>query len=62
MVRQYRQLFPRETRLCVYNIVDDAAARAKLGEPVEEPWLDAIATFRWLSARARSIRGKAFPT
>jgi glycosyltransferase involved in cell wall biosynthesis len=40
MVQQYRQLFPRETRLCVYNIVDDADARAKLREPVEEPWLE----------------------
>jgi glycosyltransferase involved in cell wall biosynthesis len=40
MVQQYRKVFPRETRRCVYNIVDDLASRAKLREPVDEAWLD----------------------
>lgn len=40
MVGQYRSVFGKNApHLAVYNIVDDAAARARLAEPVDEPWL-----------------------
>jgi glycosyltransferase involved in cell wall biosynthesis len=39
MVAQYRTLFPRMGHVCVYNIVDTPAARARMGEPVDDPWL-----------------------
>lgn len=35
MVQQYRQVFNSPAHVCVYNIVDDSASRAKLGEPIE---------------------------
>lgn len=38
MVAQYRQLFPGTKHVCVYNIVDQPAARARLAEPVDDPW------------------------
>ena len=41
MVGQYRTVFGSQApHLAVYNIVDDAAARARLGDPVDEPWLE----------------------
>lgn len=39
MVAQYRTLFPRMGHVCVYNIVDSPAARARMAEPVDDPWL-----------------------
>jgi glycosyltransferase involved in cell wall biosynthesis len=39
MVDQYREVFSAPPHTSVYNIVDDAASRAKMAEPVEEPWL-----------------------
>jgi glycosyltransferase involved in cell wall biosynthesis len=39
MVAQYRTLFPRMGHACVYNIVDTPAARARMTEPVDDPWL-----------------------
>jgi len=38
MVAQYRTLFPRMGHVCVYNIVDSPAARARMGESVDDPW------------------------
>ena len=38
MVDQYRRVFIAPTHTHVYNIVDDAASRARLAEPVEDPW------------------------
>ena len=40
MVGQYRQVFKSPPHVCVYNIVDDAASRAKMTEAVGEPWLE----------------------
>ena len=40
MVGQYRTLFGDRARYqCIYNIVDDPANRARLAEPVDDPWL-----------------------
>ncbi|MEO7821050.1 MAG: glycosyltransferase [Sphingomicrobium sp.] len=40
MVGQYRTVFGKAApHVAVYNIVDDAAARARSTEPVDEPWL-----------------------
>jgi glycosyltransferase involved in cell wall biosynthesis len=39
MVAQYRTLFPRMGHVCVYNIVDSPAARARMTDPVDDPWL-----------------------
>lgn len=39
MVAQYRTLFPRMGHVCVYNIVDSPTARARMAEPVDDPWL-----------------------
>lgn len=39
MVAQYRTLFPHMGHVCVYNIVDSPTARARMAEPVEDPWL-----------------------
>ena len=38
MVDQYRQVFASPKHVCVYNIVDDAASRARLAESVDHPW------------------------
>lgn len=38
MVHQYREIFRSPPHVCVYNIVDDLAARAKMAEPVDDPW------------------------
>lgn len=38
MVAQYRTLFPHMGHACVYNIVDTPAARARMAEPVDDPW------------------------
>lgn len=39
MVDQYRQVFKRAKHVCVYNIVDQPATRAKIAAPVDDPWL-----------------------
>lgn len=39
MVGQYRQVFRLAPHVCVYNIVDDAAARELMAAPLDEPWL-----------------------
>lgn len=39
MVAQYRTLFPRMGHVCVYNIVATPDARARMAEPVDDPWL-----------------------
>lgn len=40
MVGQYRTVFgPSAPHVPVYNIIDDAASRARMDEPVDEPWL-----------------------
>ncbi len=38
MVEQYREVFGSPKHVSVYNIVDDAASRARLAEPVDHPW------------------------
>jgi glycosyltransferase involved in cell wall biosynthesis len=38
MVDQYRIVFKRAKHVCVYNIVDQPAARAKIALPVDDPW------------------------
>jgi glycosyltransferase involved in cell wall biosynthesis len=38
MVVQYRTLFPHMGHVCIYNIVDSPAARARMAEPVSDPW------------------------
>jgi glycosyltransferase involved in cell wall biosynthesis len=38
MVEQYRRVFRTPAHLCVYNIVDDRASRARLDEPVDDAW------------------------
>lgn len=38
MVLQYRQVFRKSRHVCVYNIVDDPASRARLAEPVDDAW------------------------
>lgn len=38
MVAQYRQVFANARHVCVYNIVDQPAARVKRDEPVDDPW------------------------
>lgn len=38
MVAQYQTLFPRMGHQCVYNIVDQPAARARMAAPVDDPW------------------------
>ncbi len=38
MVDQYRQVFRSPPHVCVYNIVDDAASRSRMAEPVDDPW------------------------
>lgn len=38
MVLQYREVFRNPPHVCVYNIVDDPASRAKLLEPLDDPW------------------------
>ena len=41
MVDQYRTMFGGKARYqCIYNIVDDPENRARLTEPVDDPWLD----------------------
>lgn len=39
MVDQFRQVFTDPPHVCVYNIVDDASARERLAEPLDEEWL-----------------------
>ena len=38
MVLQYRQVFKNPRHVAVYNIVDDPASRARIAEPVDDPW------------------------
>lgn len=38
MVAQYREVFTDPRHVCVYNIVDDAAARERMEEPLQHPW------------------------
>ena len=38
MVVQYRQVFAKARHVCVYNIVDQPAARAKRDAPLDDPW------------------------
>lgn len=38
MVEEYRGLFRDPPHVAVYNLVDDAPSRARIGEPVEHPW------------------------
>jgi glycosyltransferase involved in cell wall biosynthesis len=38
MVDQYRTVFANAKHVCVYNIVDQPAARAKIAEQVDDPW------------------------
>lgn len=38
MVDQYRDVFANAKHVCVYNIVDQPAARAKIAQPVDDPW------------------------
>jgi glycosyltransferase involved in cell wall biosynthesis len=38
MVDEYRKLFPRGRQVCVYNIIDEPAAHARMAEPVEDEW------------------------
>ncbi len=40
MVAQYRTVFPRMGHQCVYNIVDQPGARARMAEAVAEPWFE----------------------
>ncbi|MEQ7872925.1 glycosyltransferase [Sphingomonas sp. ASV193] len=40
MVEQYRRVFRDPKHQAVYNIVDDAASRARIAEPVDDPWLN----------------------
>ena len=40
MVDQYRIVFPDAKHVCVYNIVDQPAARAKIGSPVDDLWFN----------------------
>ena len=40
MVAQYRRVFTNPPHVCVYNIVDDRAARQRMAEPVSHPWLE----------------------
>ena len=40
MVGQYRTVFgPSSPHVAIYNIVDDATSRARMAEPLDEPWL-----------------------
>ncbi|PSJ41716.1 glycosyltransferase [Allosphingosinicella deserti] len=39
MVDQYRQVFREPPHVCVYNIVQDRAAQARMSEPLDDPWL-----------------------
>jgi glycosyltransferase involved in cell wall biosynthesis len=38
MVDQYRRVFRGARHVCVYNIIDQPAARVKRAEPVDDPW------------------------
>jgi glycosyltransferase involved in cell wall biosynthesis len=38
MVAQYRQMFANARHVCVYNIVDQPAARIRMIEPVDDEW------------------------
>lgn len=38
MVEQYQRVFRDPKHLCVYNIVDDAAARSRMHDAVDHPW------------------------
>ena len=38
MVLQYREVFRDPPHVCVYNIVDDPASRARMREPLDDPW------------------------
>lgn len=38
MVAQYQTLFPHMGHVCVYNIVDTPTARARMTEPLDDPW------------------------
>lgn len=40
MVSQYRRVFANPPHVCVYNIVDDRAARQRMAEPVSHPWFE----------------------
>lgn len=38
MVREYQGLYRKARHVAVYNLVDDAAARGRMAEPVTHPW------------------------
>lgn len=38
MVEEYRALFRDPPHVAVYNLVDDAPSRARIGAPVDHPW------------------------
>lgn len=38
MVEQYRNVLPGTKHRCIYNIVDDAASRSRLAEPLDDGW------------------------
>lgn len=39
MVKQFHQVFDKPPHVDVYNIINDASARERIAEPIEEPWL-----------------------
>jgi glycosyltransferase involved in cell wall biosynthesis len=39
MVKQYQEVFGRTRHVCIYNIVDDVASRARMEEPLDDPWV-----------------------
>lgn len=41
MVDQYREVFRDPPHVCVYNIVDEPGARARMVEPVDDDWFTA---------------------
>lgn len=42
MVAQYQTVFRSPPHVCVYNIVDDASSRARMDEPVDDPWFNLL--------------------
>jgi glycosyltransferase involved in cell wall biosynthesis len=39
MVDEYRKIFRRGRQVCVYNIIDEPMARARMDEPLDDQWL-----------------------
>lgn len=56
MVQEYRALFSQPPHVTVYNLVDDAPSRARIGEPVDHPWFVDKATPLVVSAGTLSPR------